>query len=294
MSTQPSSLPVVVIGAGPVGLAAAAHLHERGLPFVVLEAGDGAGRGGRGSGATCGCSRPGGTTSTPPPGTLLDRRRLDRAGPRALPTGGELIDGLPAAPRRPAGTQAARPLRRPGARPITRLGLDRVRTAGRDTDPVPDPPRRRRPSSSARAVIDASGTWRTPERPRRAPASPPTARPHAGRVHRARPARRARRGPRPVRRQAHPRRRRRALRRQHAARPGRAGRRGTRHAGHLGDPGRRPRPAPTAAATPTRCRPAARSAPGCARSSTPAGSDAHHRLLRAGDHRPSRPATCSR
>ncbi|WP_249024683.1 FAD-dependent oxidoreductase, partial [Couchioplanes caeruleus] len=35
-----SALPVVVIGAGPVGLAAAAHLHERGLPFLVLEAGD--------------------------------------------------------------------------------------------------------------------------------------------------------------------------------------------------------------------------------------------------------------
>jgi len=32
-------LPVVVIGAGPVGLAAAAHLQQRGLPAVVLEAG---------------------------------------------------------------------------------------------------------------------------------------------------------------------------------------------------------------------------------------------------------------
>lgn len=31
-------LPVVVVGAGPVGLAAGAHLHERGLPFLVLEA----------------------------------------------------------------------------------------------------------------------------------------------------------------------------------------------------------------------------------------------------------------
>ncbi len=34
-----SELPVVVIGAGPVGLAAAAHLRERGLPHRVLEAG---------------------------------------------------------------------------------------------------------------------------------------------------------------------------------------------------------------------------------------------------------------
>ena len=35
--------PVVVIGAGPVGLAAAAHLVERNVPFVVLERGDAVG-----------------------------------------------------------------------------------------------------------------------------------------------------------------------------------------------------------------------------------------------------------
>src|SRR5688572_11607663 len=40
MNREPfSSLPIAVIGAGPVGLAAAAHLAERGLPFVVYEAG---------------------------------------------------------------------------------------------------------------------------------------------------------------------------------------------------------------------------------------------------------------
>src|SRR5689334_5657406 len=35
------TLPVAVIGAGPVGLAAAAHLAERGLSFVVFEQGKG-------------------------------------------------------------------------------------------------------------------------------------------------------------------------------------------------------------------------------------------------------------
>src|SRR5688572_27132390 len=35
-----TALPVVVIGAGPVGLAAAAHLRSRDLPVLVLEAGD--------------------------------------------------------------------------------------------------------------------------------------------------------------------------------------------------------------------------------------------------------------
>ena len=38
-----SALPVAVIGAGPVGLAAAAHLLERGETPLIFEAGDSVG-----------------------------------------------------------------------------------------------------------------------------------------------------------------------------------------------------------------------------------------------------------
>src|SRR5262245_26223662 len=40
MDSKAPALPVAVIGAGPVGLAAAAQLASRDMDFVVLEAGD--------------------------------------------------------------------------------------------------------------------------------------------------------------------------------------------------------------------------------------------------------------
>ena len=39
MPTQSFSHPIFIIGAGPIGLAAAAHLSQQGLPFSILEAG---------------------------------------------------------------------------------------------------------------------------------------------------------------------------------------------------------------------------------------------------------------
>ncbi|SCG49743.1 FAD-dependent oxidoreductase [Micromonospora halophytica] len=152
-------LPVVVIGAGPVGLAAAAHLHERGLPFTVLEAGDSAGA----------AVRQWGHVRVFSPWRYdvdaAARRLLDVAGwiapdPDALPTGAELAaDYLQPLAELPA----IKPHVRFGARvqAISRLGLDRLRTAGRESAPflvrLADGD-----ELLARAVIDASGTWGTP------------------------------------------------------------------------------------------------------------------------------------
>ncbi|MER7006021.1 FAD-dependent oxidoreductase [Dactylosporangium sp. NPDC000555] len=159
MTTQLDGLPVVVIGAGPVGLAAAAHLTERGLPFTVLEAGD----------RPAASVRQWGHVRLFSPWRYntdaAARRLLADAGwvepdPEVLPTGAQLADEY----LQPlADLPALKPHVRYGARvqAVTRLGVDRVRTAGRDTAPflvrLADGD-----DILARAVIDASGTWTTP------------------------------------------------------------------------------------------------------------------------------------
>ena len=42
VSDRLATLPVLIIGAGPIGLAAGANLLERGIDFEILEAGDSA------------------------------------------------------------------------------------------------------------------------------------------------------------------------------------------------------------------------------------------------------------
>jgi len=159
VSTRLQDLPVVVIGAGPVGLAAAAHLHERGLPFTVLEAGD----------APAAAVRQWSHVRLFSPWRYnIDaaaRRLLADAGwvdpdPELLPTGGQLAaDYLQPLADLPALKANVRYSARVTA--VTRLGLDRLRTAGRETAPflvrLADGT-----DLLARAVIDASGTWSTP------------------------------------------------------------------------------------------------------------------------------------
>ncbi|MGC4938539.1 FAD-dependent oxidoreductase [Kribbella sp. DT2] len=160
MSVTGSDLPVVVIGAGPIGLAAAAHLAERGLDFVVLESG-------------------------PTVAAAIDewrhvklfspwrydidsaaRRLLEQAGgwtepdPGILPTGGDLIDSYLAPLTKTP--QLGNKIRYNSAvEAVTRVGFDRIRTAGREDAPFLI---RLADGSEllASAVVDAAGTWRRP------------------------------------------------------------------------------------------------------------------------------------
>ncbi|MEQ8334507.1 FAD-dependent oxidoreductase [Nisaea sp.] len=156
---SPRALPVAIIGAGPVGLAAAAHLAERGVPFLLLEAGDAVGAAIRAWGHVRLFS---------PWMYNIDRtagRMLAEAGwtapeGTALPTGLELVERYLVPLSR---LDAIGPHLRFGARvsSVGRRDFDKVRTVGREQQPFA---LRLADGSSveARAVIDASGTWHTP------------------------------------------------------------------------------------------------------------------------------------
>ncbi|MGN9809255.1 FAD-dependent oxidoreductase [Micromonospora sp. BQ11] len=154
-----NELPVVVIGAGPVGLAAAAHLHERGIAYTVLEAGDVAGAAVRQWGHVRVFS-PWRYNIDPAARRILDDSGWVAPDREALPTGAELAgDYLQPLAELPAIKPHVRYSARVEA--ISRLGLDRLRTTGRETTPflirLADGE-----ELLARAVIDASGTWGTP------------------------------------------------------------------------------------------------------------------------------------
>lgn len=155
-------LPVAIIGAGPIGLATAAHAVRRGLRPLVLE-----------KGASVGAAllEWGHVRVFSPWRYNIDhaaRALLQETGWRepdqdALPTGGEIVRAYLA-------PLAAHPAIAPGIRlgatvtAITRLGHDKVANDGREAAPFvvqyadSDGVHR----LQARAVIDASGTWYRP------------------------------------------------------------------------------------------------------------------------------------
>lgn len=163
MTARTAPRTVAVIGAGPVGLAAAAHLVERGLTPIVLEAGDGPGA----------AIRQWGHVRLFSPWRFdIDsaaRRLLEAHGWVApdldgLPTGAELI-GDYLAPLAQAPEIAPHVRYGHKVTAVSRLGVDKTRTIGREGRPYLV---RTRTAAGARAdlvvdaVIDASGTWGRP------------------------------------------------------------------------------------------------------------------------------------
>jgi Pyridine nucleotide-disulphide oxidoreductase len=158
-----SGLPVVVIGAGPVGLAAAAHLLDRGLEPLVLETGPRVGaniaqwRHVRLFSPWC-------LALDPVSVRLLDQAGWTGPDPDALPTGADLLERyLDPLAALPALTSRIRLHTTVVA--VARHDLDKVRSPGRDQLPFLVRVRDRDgrlADLQARAVIDASGTWTQP------------------------------------------------------------------------------------------------------------------------------------
>ena len=156
--------PLVIIGAGPTGLAAAAHARARGLETLVLEAGDGAGAAVRSWGHVRLFS-PWSELVDPAAEKLLADAGWQPPAPTDYPTGADwvaaylepLADAL-------AATDLVSVAYGHRVTGVARSGRDVLVDAGREEAPFvvhvtgPHGPRR----LLASAVIDASGTWQTP------------------------------------------------------------------------------------------------------------------------------------
>lgn len=155
-----NELPVVVVGAGPIGLAAAVHVAERGFEPLVLEAADEVGASVCEWGHVRLFSR-WAELIDPAAARLLGARGWQRPDFAAYPTGAEWASEY----LRPLGTALGNRVRlNARVTGVARQGRDRVVDAGRDTEPLTvhvttaDGEER----ITARAVIDASGTWGSP------------------------------------------------------------------------------------------------------------------------------------
>ncbi|GAA2097439.1 NAD(P)-binding domain-containing protein [Streptomyces albiaxialis] len=159
---QRSALPVAVIGAGPVGLAAAASLRERGIEPLVLEAGPGAGTAVREWGHVRLFST-WDEVIAPAAEKLLAPTGWQRPEGRTYPTGADWADRY----LQPLADALGGERVRYGVRVtgVARAGRDRIVDAGREEQPFVLHLATAEGTEErvlARAVLDASGTWSTP------------------------------------------------------------------------------------------------------------------------------------
>ncbi len=153
---------VAIIGAGPVGLAAAAHLLERGLKPIVLEAGDSVGHAVRQWGHVQMFS-PWEYNIDSAAARLLAPTGWNSPEPHQYPTGAELFERY----LEPLATNTVlAPHIRNSSRvtDISRVGFDKLKSRGREAAPFEIRYRNGRGSEivKADAIIDASGTWHSP------------------------------------------------------------------------------------------------------------------------------------
>jgi thioredoxin reductase len=158
-----NALPVAVIGAGPVGLAAAAHLIERGETPVIFETGTEVGTSMR-QWAHVRMFSPWEYTVDSATKRLLEAHGWQMPAKDQLPTGGEMVE------------QYLQPFAAlPEVRPHLHLNAQVVAISRRHVDKMKDGGREEAPFVlhvvyasgeealiEARAVIDASGTWQQP------------------------------------------------------------------------------------------------------------------------------------
>jgi thioredoxin reductase len=158
-----SQLPIAIIGAGPVGLAAAARAAERNLPFIVLEAGAGVGSALRAWGHVRVFS-PWAFNIDDAAHALLKAKGWQAPKPTGLPIGSEIVE-----------TYLEPLAAHPAIAPNIVLNARVTRIARADNDKMNNTNRADSPfvlrwrdtngdeqETQARAVIDATGAWTQP------------------------------------------------------------------------------------------------------------------------------------
>lgn len=160
-TTPADRLPIVVIGAGPAGLAAAAHLVDRGLEPLVLEAGSRAGAAVR-EWSHVRLFSTWGEVTDPAAEKLLAPTGWVKPDADTYPTGGDWAERY----LQPLADVLGDSIRL-GARVtgVSRAGRDRIVDADREAQPFTvhvEYADGREERITARAVIDASGTWAVP------------------------------------------------------------------------------------------------------------------------------------